>query len=185
MRSFKKRISFQRKKRSQKRLKKRSKTRSKKRLEKRSSLTHIILLPRILISRAPLRVKAEAWFHLTAPILYAVMFLLTALAVPATFVAVPLSDLRGASAWALGTAVLLGGTVAAAVEAMRLGAYSFLEKPVDAEEQFPLGWADVPEHTEQPSFPSRPAVRGRQCGKNSQYVRVRDHARARRAALAR
>ena len=73
------------------------------------------LMPRILFSKAPLRVKAEAWFHLTAPILYAVMFVLTALAVPATFVAVPLSQLRGASAWALGTAVLLGGTLAAAV----------------------------------------------------------------------
>ncbi|MEE8151425.1 MAG: glycosyltransferase [candidate division NC10 bacterium] len=73
------------------------------------------LMPRILFSKAPLRVKAEAWFHLTAPILYAVMFVLTAIAVPATFVAVPLSQLRGASAWALGTAVLLGGTLAAAV----------------------------------------------------------------------
>ena len=73
------------------------------------------LMPRILFSKAPVSVKAEAWFHLTAPILYAVMFVLTALAVPATFVALPLSELRGASAWALGTAVLLGGTLAAAV----------------------------------------------------------------------
>ena len=73
------------------------------------------LMPRILFSKAPLRVKAEAWFHLTAPILYAVMFVLTAVAIPATFVAVPLSQLRGAPAWALGTAVLLGGTLAAAV----------------------------------------------------------------------
>ncbi len=73
------------------------------------------LMPRILFSKAPLRVKAEAWFHLTTPILYAVMFVLAALAVPATFVIVPLSQLRGAPAWALGGAVLLGGTLAAAV----------------------------------------------------------------------
>lgn len=73
------------------------------------------LMPRILSSRAPWYVKAEAWFHLTAPILYTVMFLLTALAVPATFVAMPLSQLRGASAWSLGTAVLVGGTITAAV----------------------------------------------------------------------
>ncbi|MEM7233390.1 MAG: glycosyltransferase, partial [Planctomycetota bacterium] len=72
------------------------------------------LLPRILRSHAPLRVKAEAWFHLTSPILYAVMFLLTALAIPATFVALPLSDLRGVPAWTLGTLVLLGGTLSAA-----------------------------------------------------------------------
>ena len=38
-----------------------------------------------------------------------------ALAVPATFVALPLEQLRGASAWTLGTAVLLGGTLSAAV----------------------------------------------------------------------
>ncbi len=73
------------------------------------------LMPRIFVSKAPLRVKSEAWFHLTAPILYAVMFVLAAIAVPATFVVMPLSQLRGASAWTLGTAVLLGGTLAAAV----------------------------------------------------------------------
>ena len=73
------------------------------------------LMPRIILSKAPLHVKAEAWFHLTAPILYVVMFVLTALAIPATFVALPLSELRGASAWALGTTVLFGGTLAAAV----------------------------------------------------------------------
>jgi cellulose synthase/poly-beta-1,6-N-acetylglucosamine synthase-like glycosyltransferase/Leucine-rich repeat (LRR) protein len=73
------------------------------------------LMPRILFSKAPLSVKVEAWFHLTAPILYAVIFVLTALTIPATFVAVPLSELRGAPAWALGSAVLLGGTLAASV----------------------------------------------------------------------
>ena len=73
------------------------------------------LMPRILTSHAPFRVKAEAWFHLTAPILYAVMFGLTALAIPATFVAMPLSELRGATAWALGGAILLAGTIGAAV----------------------------------------------------------------------
>ncbi len=73
------------------------------------------LIPRILASKAPLRVKAEAFFHLTAPIMYLVMFVLAAIAVPATFVALPLSQLRGAPAWAIGSAVLLGGTLAAAV----------------------------------------------------------------------
>ena len=76
------------------------------------------LIPRIFMSKAPLRVKIEAWFHLTAPILYLVMFALTALAVPATFMTLPLSQLRGAPAWTLGTAVLLGGSVAAAVFVM-------------------------------------------------------------------
>ncbi|MEM7473768.1 MAG: hypothetical protein AAF483_02175, partial [Planctomycetota bacterium] len=50
---------------------------------------------------------------LIAPILYGVMFLLTAIALPATFTALPLSDLRGPTAWILGTAVLLGGTLSA------------------------------------------------------------------------
>ena len=76
------------------------------------------LMPRIILSKAPLRVKVEAWVHLTAPILYVAIFVLTALAIPATFVALPLSQLRGAPAWALGTVVLFGGTLAAAVFVM-------------------------------------------------------------------
>lgn len=56
--------------------------------------------------------------------------------------------------------VLTGhGTVAAAVEAMRLGAYSFLEKPVDAEELAPLLGAAIAEtHRASTSVDSDPDV---------------------------
>ena len=45
------------------------------------------LLPRILFSRASLKVKLEAWFHLTSPLMYLVIFLVTAVALPALFLA--------------------------------------------------------------------------------------------------
>ena len=55
------------------------------------------LLPRVLAGRAPRRVKLEAWFHLTAPLMYLVMFLVTAIALPALFLATPFSDREAVS----------------------------------------------------------------------------------------
>ena len=75
----------------------------------------IKLLPRILRSRAPASTKAEAAFHLTAPIVYSVMFILSAVALPSALIALPLADLRGPEAWAIGAAVFLMGTLAAAL----------------------------------------------------------------------
>jgi cellulose synthase/poly-beta-1,6-N-acetylglucosamine synthase-like glycosyltransferase/Leucine-rich repeat (LRR) protein len=71
------------------------------------------LLPRILLSRAPLRAKLEAWFHLTAPLMYLVMFVVTAVALPAVFLATPFTD-REVVAAAVGAGTLLLGTFAAA-----------------------------------------------------------------------
>ena len=67
------------------------------------------LLPRILFSRAPLKVKLEAWFHLTSPIMYLVMFLVTAIALPAMFLATPFTD-QADLALAVGLGTLLLGT---------------------------------------------------------------------------
>jgi len=71
------------------------------------------LLPRILTSRAPWRVKLEAWFHLTAPVMYLVMLVLTGIALPALFLATPLTD-RDTLAVAVGLGTLALGTFAAA-----------------------------------------------------------------------
>jgi len=71
------------------------------------------LLPRILFSRAPLKVKLEAWFHLTSPVMYLVMFLVTGIALPAMFLATPLTD-QAELALAVGLGTLLLGTAAAA-----------------------------------------------------------------------
>jgi cellulose synthase/poly-beta-1,6-N-acetylglucosamine synthase-like glycosyltransferase/Leucine-rich repeat (LRR) protein len=71
------------------------------------------LLPRILFSRVPLRVKLEAWFHLTAPIMYLVMFLMAAVALPAMFFATPFTD-QADLALEAGLATLLLGTCGAA-----------------------------------------------------------------------
>jgi cellulose synthase/poly-beta-1,6-N-acetylglucosamine synthase-like glycosyltransferase len=75
--------------------------------------TAIKLLPRILLSRAPLRAKLEAWFHLTSPLPYVFILLLTLLAIPATIWYLPLYDLRAALALVMGTACLGLGTMAA------------------------------------------------------------------------
>ncbi len=50
------------------------------------------LLPRIVRSRAPWKVKLEACLHLTSPLLYLLMFMLSALALPALFVATPFTE---------------------------------------------------------------------------------------------
>ena len=70
------------------------------------------LLPRILFSSASWRVKVEAWFHLTAPVMYLVMFLLTAIALPALFIETPLVHWQAVSL-SLGLATLFLGTLAA------------------------------------------------------------------------
>ncbi|HEV3343560.1 MAG TPA: glycosyltransferase [Pirellulales bacterium] len=71
------------------------------------------LFPRILFSRVPLKVKLEAWYHLTAPVMYVVMFLVAAVALPAMFFATPFTD-RADLALKAGLATLLMGTCGAA-----------------------------------------------------------------------
>lgn len=70
------------------------------------------LLPRILTSSASWTVKCEAWFHLTSPLMYLVMFLVTAIALPALFLATPLAHSQGL-ALSLGLGTLVMGTLAA------------------------------------------------------------------------
>jgi cellulose synthase/poly-beta-1,6-N-acetylglucosamine synthase-like glycosyltransferase/Leucine-rich repeat (LRR) protein len=70
------------------------------------------LLPRILTSSAPWTVKLEAWFHLTSPVMYLVMLVVTAIAFPALFLATPFTD-QAALGLTAGLATLLLGTVAA------------------------------------------------------------------------
>lgn len=70
------------------------------------------LLPRIFVSSAPWRVKLEAWFHLTSPLMYLVMFLVTAIALPALFLATPLAHWSGL-ALGVGLSTLVMGTLAA------------------------------------------------------------------------
>lgn len=71
------------------------------------------VLPRILSSSAPWRVKLEAWYHLTCPLMYLVMFVLTAIALPALFVETSLAHRQSLSfSLALGTLWL--GTCGAA-----------------------------------------------------------------------
>jgi hypothetical protein len=74
----------------------------------------IKLLPRILRSDGPAAVKVEAWFHLTSPLMYLVMFLFTALALPAMFISMPLAEIRNPAALVIGMPALLLGTLAAA-----------------------------------------------------------------------
>jgi cellulose synthase/poly-beta-1,6-N-acetylglucosamine synthase-like glycosyltransferase/Leucine-rich repeat (LRR) protein len=71
------------------------------------------LLPRVLASKAPWKVKLEAWYHLTSPLMYLVMFVVTGVAFPALFLATPLTD-RAGPALAVGLGTLLLGTLAAA-----------------------------------------------------------------------
>jgi cellulose synthase/poly-beta-1,6-N-acetylglucosamine synthase-like glycosyltransferase/Leucine-rich repeat (LRR) protein len=70
------------------------------------------LLPRILVGRAPLRAKLEAWFHLTSPVMYLVMFVVTAIALPAMYLATPFTDRHDLSL-GVGLATLVLGTMAA------------------------------------------------------------------------
>jgi hypothetical protein len=71
------------------------------------------LLPGIMASKAPWKIKLEAWIHLTSPIMYLVMFLIAAVALPAMFLATPFTE-RGDLALAAGLGALLLGTFGAA-----------------------------------------------------------------------
>jgi cellulose synthase/poly-beta-1,6-N-acetylglucosamine synthase-like glycosyltransferase/Leucine-rich repeat (LRR) protein len=71
------------------------------------------LLPRILVSQAPWKIKLEACYHLTTPVMYLVMFLVAAVALPAMFLATPFTDQSGL-ALAAGFGTLLLGTFGAA-----------------------------------------------------------------------
>jgi cellulose synthase/poly-beta-1,6-N-acetylglucosamine synthase-like glycosyltransferase/Leucine-rich repeat (LRR) protein len=84
------------------------------------------LMLRILFSRAPLKVKLEAWFHLTTPVMYLVMFLVTGIALPAMFLATPFTD-QEELALSVGLGTLLLGTFGAAtfyVASQRVQGYS-------------------------------------------------------------
>ncbi|MCA9289655.1 MAG: glycosyltransferase [Phycisphaerales bacterium] len=73
------------------------------------------LLPAILRAPVPVRTRLEALMHLTAPLPYAAILLLAALALPAIFVDVPLYELRPTVAMTFGVTCLLFGTVAAGI----------------------------------------------------------------------
>ncbi len=75
--------------------------------------TGIKLLPRILRSEVPLRVKVEAWFHLTSPLPYAAILLLSMLALPALFIPLPQYGFSGRAILLIGLICLGLGTCAA------------------------------------------------------------------------
>ena len=72
-------------------------------------------MPSILRSRAPLKTKIEAWFHLTSPLVHVAIVLLVLLAAPALLVpALPAElTLNPGLAFAIGTLLLVLGTAAA------------------------------------------------------------------------
>jgi cellulose synthase/poly-beta-1,6-N-acetylglucosamine synthase-like glycosyltransferase len=71
------------------------------------------LLPRILRSDAPRGTKIEAFLHLTSPMPYVAIFMLTLLIVPASFTKLPLYFVSWRIIFGLGLACLVLGTVAA------------------------------------------------------------------------
>ena len=77
--------------------------------------TALKLLPGIFRSRAPLKTKIEAWFHLTSPLVHLAILLLALLAVP--IVLLPWQsdaiDIRAPVAFGIGAALLILGTLAA------------------------------------------------------------------------
>ncbi|MHC4428972.1 MAG: glycosyltransferase, partial [Planctomycetota bacterium] len=77
--------------------------------------TAIKLLPRILTSRAPLKTKIEAWFHLTSPLVHVAILLLAILAVPFLVfpIAVTAPELNPRLAFGIGVLFLVLGTAAA------------------------------------------------------------------------
>jgi cellulose synthase/poly-beta-1,6-N-acetylglucosamine synthase-like glycosyltransferase len=75
--------------------------------------TALRLLPRIMRSDAPLRAKIEGWFHLTSPLPYAALLLLTLLILPAFFVGLPTTGISAIAALTLGVCCLALGTFAA------------------------------------------------------------------------
>ena len=71
------------------------------------------LVPCILVSKAPLKIKLEACIHLTTPVMYLVMFLVAAVALPAMFLATPFTE-ESRLALAAGLGTLMLGTMGAA-----------------------------------------------------------------------
>ena len=77
--------------------------------------TAIKLMPRIMTSRAPLKTKLEAWFHLTSPLVHVAIILLALLAVPILLLPWQVGDLDISVpvAVGLGGSLLILGTLAA------------------------------------------------------------------------
>ena len=77
--------------------------------------TAIKLMPRIMTSRAPLKTKLEAWFHLTSPLVHVAIILLALLAVPLLLLPWQVGDLDISVpvAVGLGGSLLIMGTLAA------------------------------------------------------------------------
>jgi cellulose synthase/poly-beta-1,6-N-acetylglucosamine synthase-like glycosyltransferase len=68
--------------------------------------TGIKLLPAIFRSRAPLKTKVEAWFHLTSPLVYVAILLLALIAAPALMLGAPLFNAAQLTAAAVSCAPL-------------------------------------------------------------------------------
>ncbi len=77
--------------------------------------TAIKLMPRIMTSRAPLKTKIEAWFHLTSPLVHVAIIMLALLAVPMLLLPWQVGDLDISVpvAVGLGAGLLIMGTLAA------------------------------------------------------------------------
>jgi len=75
--------------------------------------TAIKLLPTIMRSKASLRTKIEAWFHLTSPLVHVFILLLVLLVLPAMFVTLPLRHANPGVSIGLGVLFLILGALAA------------------------------------------------------------------------
>ena len=75
----------------------------------------IKLMPRIILSDASWKVKLEAWFHLTSPVVYVAMVVLILLAYPAYVIRPATNDPAFITAVVLGTCMLCFGTIAASL----------------------------------------------------------------------
>jgi hypothetical protein len=75
--------------------------------------TALKLLPTIVRARASWRTKLDAFFHLTSPLPYAAMLLLTLLVAPAFFIGLPRTGISPGLALGLGVGCLGLGTLAA------------------------------------------------------------------------
>ncbi len=77
--------------------------------------TAIKLMPQIMTSRAPIKTKVEAWFHLTSPIVHVAIILLAILAAPLLLLPWEASELNISVpvALGLGGVLLVLGTLAA------------------------------------------------------------------------
>jgi cellulose synthase/poly-beta-1,6-N-acetylglucosamine synthase-like glycosyltransferase len=74
--------------------------------------TAIKLLPAIMHADVPLKTKVEAWFHLTSPLPYVALLVLTLIVGPAFFVSMPGTGMSGPVALVLGLGCLTLGTLA-------------------------------------------------------------------------